>query len=93
MKRKLLLFAALGLQTLAHAVSRFPKPDFESGYQYPEVSYAIPHEHFWNVVDVVLLVVLLSVPLKTVLTVRLFDKYASLFLLAKIAMVILMHVC
>ena len=61
MKRKLLLFAALGLQTLAHAVSRFPKPDFESGYQYPEVSYAIPHEHLWNVVDVVLLVVLLGV--------------------------------
>ena len=60
MKRKLLLFAALGLQTLAHAVSRFPKPDFESGYQYPEVSYAIPHEHLWNVVDVVLLVVLLG---------------------------------
>ena len=61
MKRKLLLFAALGLQTLAHAVSRFPKPDFESGYQYPEVSYAIPHEHLGNVVDVVLLVVLLGV--------------------------------
>ena len=61
MKRKLLLFAAQGLQTLAHAVSRFPKPDFESGYQYPEVSYAIPHEHLWNVVDVVLLVVLLGV--------------------------------
>lgn len=61
MKRKLLLFAALRLQTLAHAVSRFPKPDFESGYQYPEVSYAIPHEHLWNVVDVVLLVVLLGV--------------------------------
>ena len=61
MKRKLLLFAALGLHTLARAVSRFPKPDFESGYQYPEVSYAIPHEHLWNVVDVVLLVVLLGV--------------------------------
>lgn len=61
MKRKLLLFAALGFQTLAHAVSRFPKPDFESGYQYPEVSYAIPHERLWNVVDVVLLVVLLGV--------------------------------
>ena len=61
MKRKLLLFSALGLHTLAHAVSRFPKPDFESGYQYPEVSYAIPHEHLWNVVDVVLLVVLLGV--------------------------------
>ncbi len=61
MKRKLLLFAALGLHTLTHAVSRFPKPDFESGYQYPEVSYAIPHEHLWNVVDVVLLLVLLGV--------------------------------
>ena len=44
-------------------------------------------------VTIILLVVLLSVPLKTVLTVRLFDRYASLFLLAKIAMVILMHVC
>lgn len=41
-------------------VSRFPRPDFESGYQYPELSYAVPYETLWSVVDVVMLVALMS---------------------------------
>lgn len=41
--------------------NRFPKPDFESGYQYPEIFYRIPAEGFWQVVDIVLLVLLTGV--------------------------------
>ena len=41
-------------------VSRFPRPEFESGYQYPEHDYFVPYETFWNVLDIVLLVALMS---------------------------------
>lgn len=41
---------------LLMAVSRFPRPEFESGYQYPELEYAVPYENLWNVLDVLLLV-------------------------------------
>jgi ferredoxin len=40
---------------------RFPKPDFESGYSYPQVHYAMPHEQLWLAVDVLMLVALMSV--------------------------------
>ncbi len=39
----------------ALAVARFPKPDFTSGYRYPEIVHGIPNETFWNVLDIVLL--------------------------------------
>ena len=42
------------------AVARFPKPDFTSGYQYPEIIHGMPWETFWSWVDVVLLVGLMS---------------------------------
>lgn len=41
--------------------ARFPKPDFESGYQYPDIDHPIPLENFWNVMDIVLLVVMMSI--------------------------------
>ena len=46
---------------LASAQNRFPKPDFESGYQYPVFRYPVPDETVWIVVDLVLLVLLMSV--------------------------------
>lgn len=42
------------------ALARFPKPDFTSGYQYPEIIHGMPWESFWSWVDVVLLVSLMS---------------------------------
>jgi polyferredoxin len=42
------------------AVARFPKPDFTSGYQYPEIIHGMSWETFWSWVDVVLLVGLMS---------------------------------
>ena len=41
--------------------NRFPKPDFESGYQYPELHYAIPNETLWVVLDLFMLVLLMSI--------------------------------
>ncbi|KAA6339652.1 4Fe-4S binding protein [termite gut metagenome] len=43
------------------AQSRFPKPDFESGYQYPFFSYQVPKETVWVALDLVLLVLLMSI--------------------------------
>lgn len=37
------------------AVARFPKPDFTSGYEYPDIVHGVPSELFWNILDVVLL--------------------------------------
>ena len=46
---------------LAGAQNRFPKPDFESGYQYPAFRYPVPDERVWIVVDLFLLVLLMSI--------------------------------
>ncbi|HEY5569886.1 MAG TPA: 4Fe-4S binding protein [Bacteroidales bacterium] len=43
------------------AQNRFPKPDFESGYKYPEIHYAIPNEELLVMVDIVLLVALMGI--------------------------------
>ena len=40
----------------AMCVARFPKPDFTSGYEYPDIVHGVPYELLWNVLDVVLLV-------------------------------------
>ena len=45
----------------ANAQNRFPKPDFESGYQYPDITYPIPNETMWITIDILLLVVLMSI--------------------------------
>lgn len=61
MKRRLLtpLFLLFGLA--AFGQNRFPKPDFESGYVYPDIQYAVPNETLWVTIDIILLVVLMSV--------------------------------
>jgi polyferredoxin len=42
------------------AQNRFPKPDFESGYVYPEQHFSIPKEALWAYIDIALLVLLMS---------------------------------
>ena len=42
------------------AQNRFPKPDFESGYQYPVHHYIIPDEVIWTGIDIAILVLLMS---------------------------------
>ena len=45
----------------AAAISRFPRPDFESGYQYPEYTYAVPNEMLWDIIDVAMLLILMGI--------------------------------
>ena len=42
-------------------ISRFPRPDFESGYQYPEYTYAVPNEMLWDIIDVAMLLILMGI--------------------------------
>lgn len=59
--KKIYTFIGLFFPLLASAQNRFPKPDFESGYQYPEISYPIPDELLWSTLDLILLVLLMSI--------------------------------
>ncbi|MDH6358478.1 4Fe-4S binding protein [Parabacteroides sp. PF5-9] len=61
MKRQLYIWMSLLLTVVAKAQNRFPKPDFESGYQYPDLQYPVPNETLWTVIDIVLLVVLMGI--------------------------------
>lgn len=62
MRRKLFIsLCGFVLSVQTFAVARFPKPDFTSGYEYPEILHGIPYEQFWNVVDIVLLIAMMSV--------------------------------
>jgi len=45
---------------IASAQNRFPKPDFESGYVYPEHTYIVPHEALWSYIDIAVLILLMS---------------------------------
>ncbi|MDR0815264.1 MAG: 4Fe-4S binding protein [Bacteroidales bacterium] len=55
------IFPLLLLSATVQAQNRFPKPDFESGYNYPDFNYFVPNETLWNVIDVVLLVIMMSI--------------------------------
>lgn len=60
--KKLFTYIALMLfPILATAQNRFPKPDFESGYQYPDITYPVPNETLWVAIDIALLVLLMSI--------------------------------
>lgn len=61
--RKLLsigVLVSLG-EIMAQAQNRFPKPDFESGYQYPELHYAVPNEVLWVMFDLFMLIALMGI--------------------------------
>ncbi|MCL2413321.1 MAG: 4Fe-4S binding protein [Bacteroidales bacterium] len=44
----------------AQSHSRFPQPDFQSGYVFPEQYFRTPNEAFWSYFDIFLLVALMS---------------------------------
>ena len=48
------------MKILVQTINRFPKPDFESGYDYPERHYFIPNEALWSYIDIAMLVLLMS---------------------------------
>jgi len=45
---------------LVQITSRFPQPDFESGYEFPIREYIVPNEALWSYIDIALLVLLMS---------------------------------
>ncbi|MDR2929163.1 MAG: 4Fe-4S binding protein [Cytophagaceae bacterium] len=61
MKKLLIAIISLLFAVTVNAQNRFPKPDFESGYQYPDITYQVPHETAWITVDIILLVLLMSI--------------------------------
>jgi ferredoxin len=42
------------------AQDRFPRPDFESGYLYPEIQYPVTNEALWIIMDIILLTLLMG---------------------------------
>ncbi|GHT74735.1 hypothetical protein AGMMS50262_08340 [Bacteroidia bacterium] len=59
--QKVFSILSLLLLSVTAQAQRFPKPDFESGYQYPQLQYALPNEMLWVIVDLILLVVMMSI--------------------------------
>ncbi|HOW10282.1 MAG TPA: 4Fe-4S binding protein [Bacteroidales bacterium] len=63
MKRKLpyiLLFLMLGWHVVLVAQDRFPRPEFESGYVYPEHQMPLQRAPYWEYIDLALLTGALS---------------------------------
>lgn len=58
--KRALTLAAATLTGATASAQRFPKPDFESGYAYPDLTYAVPNEALWTAVDIALLVLMMG---------------------------------
>lgn len=69
---KKILFLCTFLLQLGESIAqnRFPKPDFESGYKYPEIYYQIPNEGLLVTIDIILLAVLMSIVVWAVIKMR-----------------------
>ena len=61
MKKKVFIGLSMLLSKVVVAQNRFPKPDFESGYDYPDIHYAVPNESLWVTIDILMLVLLMSI--------------------------------
>jgi ferredoxin len=61
MKKQLLSGLSLLSGQTVLAQNRFPRPDFESGYVYPDIYYAVSDESLWVTIDILLLVVMMSI--------------------------------
>jgi len=51
---------AMFFVNIVNAQNRFPRPDFESGYKYPEHSFFVPDESLWITIDLILLTLLMG---------------------------------
>lgn len=60
MRKTLIILTGFVCSAKAFAVARFPKPDFTSGYEYPDIVHSVPSELFWNILDVVLLICMMG---------------------------------
>ncbi|MDT8402803.1 MAG: 4Fe-4S binding protein, partial [Bacteroidales bacterium] len=57
----IILIILFGYQAMVYAQQRFPKPEFESGYVYPEYQVTEPRSPFLEYMDVAVLIAVLSV--------------------------------
>lgn len=57
----ILLFLMLGWHAIMYAQDRFPRPEFESGYVYPEHQMPLQRAPIWEYIDLAVLVGALSV--------------------------------
>ena len=55
----IILFLLFAWQTILYAQQRFPKPEFESGYEYPEHQLEKPRSQAWEYIDVGVLLMML----------------------------------
>lgn len=60
MRRTLSSLSVLFASLMANAEARFPKPDFTSGYEYPNIIHGVPSEHLLEILDIVLLAGMMS---------------------------------
>lgn len=60
MKRLLSIITVLVASVNAFAEARFPKPDFTSGYEYPDIAHGVPSEQLLNILDILLLIGMMS---------------------------------
>lgn len=82
MKKLLYIAAATFAPLMAMAQNRFPKPDFESGYTYPDLSYYVPKEAWWDIADLVVLIAMMSIVAWAVLKRR---RRAPIFIISVIS--------
>jgi polyferredoxin len=61
MKKSFAIILVLCLSSITAFAQRFPKPDFESGYQYPNLVYGAPNEMLLTALDLVMLVALMGI--------------------------------
>ena len=57
----IVLFILLAWHAVLYAQQRFPKPEFDSGYVYPEYQFTNPRSAAWEYIDVAILVAVLLV--------------------------------
>jgi len=57
----LLVFLLLGWHAVLMAQDRFPRPEFESGYVYPEHQMPLQRAPYWEYIDIAVLLAALSV--------------------------------
>jgi len=66
----ILLMLFIGWQSISYGQQRFPKPEFESGYDYPEYQLTNPSSPIWEYIDVAVLIIVLILTTRFTLKTR-----------------------
>jgi NosR/NirI family nitrous oxide reductase transcriptional regulator len=66
----ILLFIFIGWNYFIYGQARFPKPEFDSGYNYPEYQITEPISPVWEYIDVAVLLIVLTLTTRFTLKTR-----------------------